>query len=138
MLGLIILISSSNCHFSIVADIPGLVKDAHLNKGLGHLFLRHIERCSSLLYVIDISADDFIDTYLTLTNELTKYKPELLNLPSIIVGNKIDSAENYMQRINLLKRQADNPVIGISGRNLINTEELKIMIRKLNWSMKSI
>ena len=128
----------SHFHFSIVADIPGLVQDAHLNKGLGHLFLRHIERCSSLLYVIDLSEDDFIDNYVTLTNELTKYKPELLNLPSIIVANKIDRVENYIQRINFLKRQADNPVIGISGRNLINTEELKIMIRKLNSSMNSI
>jgi len=121
-----------------VADIPGLVEDAHLNRGLGHLFLRHIERCSSLLYVVDVSEDNFVGTYLTLNKELAKYDPKLLTLPSIIVANKIDQVDDYGKRIDSLKCQADFPVIGISGRNLINTEKLKIIIRKLVSSMKDL
>ena len=124
--------------FSTVADVPGLIKDAHLNKGIGHLFLRHIERCSSLLYIIDVSEESFVDTYLTLKDELAKYKPELLDLPALIVANKIDIVENYVHRMTLLESQTDIPVIGISGRNLVNIEKLKSLIRKLVSSMKSL
>ena len=109
-----------------------------MNRGLGHLFLRHIERCSSLLYVVDVSEDNFVGAYLTLNDELAKYDPKLLTLPSIIVANKIDQVEDYAKRIDALKCQADIPVIGISGRNLINTEKLKVMIRKLVSSMKDL
>lgn len=121
---------------ALVADIPGLVKDAHLNKGLGFSFLRHVERCSSLLYVIDISDDDFLDRYLILRNELRLYKPALLDLPTIIVANKMDLIENHNERVQSLEFQTRAQVVAISGKNLTNTENLKTIIRRLVSSVK--
>lgn len=73
-----------------------------------------------------------------LKEEITLYQPRLLELPTIIVANKIDLIENHKGRLNSLKFEANIPVVGISGRNLINTEKLKIMIRELVSSVKSL
>lgn len=77
----------------LVADVPGIIENAHENKGLGISFLKHIERTSVIVYVIDISGfegRDPIEDYLTLKNELFAYKPEMLDKPFYIVLNKID------------------------------------------------
>lgn len=77
----------------LVADIPGLIKDAHLNRGLGISFLKHIERSSVLVYVIDISGiegrDPFED-FSILQEELRAYNPLLLEKPFLVALNKID------------------------------------------------
>ncbi|MDI6736807.1 MAG: GTPase ObgE [bacterium] len=73
----------------ITADIPGLVKDAHKGIGLGHRFLRHIERTEILIHILDISADP-ISQYNTLNEELKLYNEELLKKKQIIVVNKMD------------------------------------------------
>jgi len=80
----------------VVADIPGLIEGAHKGKGLGHKFLRHIERTKVLIHLVDIAAlegrDPYTD-YLNLNNELKLYSRELSKKPQIIALNKIDCAE---------------------------------------------
>ena len=74
----------------ILADIPGLIEGASEGKGLGHLFLRHIERTRVLVHLIDISSPDPIDAYKTVRGELKKHSPDLLNKREIVVLNKVD------------------------------------------------
>jgi len=79
-----------------VADIPGLIEGAHLNRGLGHEFLRHIVRCRYLFYVLDMAGSEGrnpIDDYQTLRKELRLYDPLLTKRPGCIIANKADIAE---------------------------------------------
>ncbi len=73
-----------------MADIPGLIEGAHEGRGLGHQFLRHVERCRLLVYLVDVSADDPVEQLATLRTELEKYSPELARRPSIVVLSKSD------------------------------------------------
>lgn len=80
----------------VIADIPGLIEGAHAGTGLGHEFLRHIERTKLLIHVVDISGSegrDAIDDFDKINAELNLYKPELMNKPQIIAANKVDIAE---------------------------------------------
>ncbi len=74
----------------VVADIPGLIEDAHVGSGLGFKFLKHIERCHSLIHVIDITNEDLVKSYNTIINELQSYDEDLVNKNKIIVLNKCD------------------------------------------------
>jgi GTP-binding protein len=78
----------------LVADIPGLIENAHLNKGLGIAFLKHIERTSSLLFVLDICPDeegrDALSDFAVLQNELKAYSPTMLEKSFVVVLNKCD------------------------------------------------
>ncbi len=77
-----------------VADIPGLIEGAADGAGLGHKFLRHIDRTRLIIHVVDISTyEDAIADYSTVNDELFKYNPELKNVPQIIALNKIDCAQ---------------------------------------------
>ncbi len=73
-----------------LADIPGLIEGAHTGVGLGIKFLKHVERCKTLLHLIDISDDDLIKSYKQIRRELGEYSKELLRKREIIVLNKID------------------------------------------------
>lgn len=76
-----------------VADIPGLIEGAHENRGLGHEFLRHIVRCKTLFYVLDMGASEGrepIDDYQSLRKELRLYDPTLAAKPACIIANKMD------------------------------------------------
>ena len=73
-----------------LADIPGLIEGAHKGIGLGTKFLKHIERCKTLLHLIDISENDLEKNYLQVKNELKSYSKELLKKKEIIVLNKTD------------------------------------------------
>lgn len=87
----------------VIADIPGLIEDAHKGAGLGHDFLRHIERTKLLAHVIDVSdfrERDPIEAFHTINKELELYSPELIKKPQIVVANKIDSLSDK----NLLKK----------------------------------
>jgi GTP-binding protein len=75
----------------ILADIPGLIEGAAEGKGLGHKFLKHIERTSFLIHLIDASTKDFVKDYKTIRAELGKYNNELLNKKEIVVISKIDN-----------------------------------------------
>ncbi len=83
----------------ILADIPGIIKDAHKDKGLGLQFLRHIERTELLTYIIDITEDE--NHFLLLRNELEKHDPSLVQKPFMILLNKIDQLEapNQIEKI---------------------------------------
>ena len=73
-----------------LADIPGLIENAHKGVGLGIKFLKHIERCKTLLHLIDVNEDDILDSYRQVRKELGKYSKKLLNKSEIIIFNKID------------------------------------------------
>lgn len=80
----------------VMADIPGLIEGAGEGVGLGHEFLRHIERCRMLLHVLDVSGSegrDPIEDFNAINRELTSFNPELSKRPQIIVGNKCDLTE---------------------------------------------
>lgn len=74
----------------IIADIPGLIEGAHLGKGLGDRFLAHVERCSVLLHIVDISSENPLDDYLRIRNEIELYSLSLFKKPEVIVLNKVD------------------------------------------------
>ena len=73
-----------------LADIPGLIEGAHSGVGLGIKFLKHIERCKTLLHLIDINEEDLVSSYKQVRNELKNYGKELIKKKEIIVFNKID------------------------------------------------
>ena len=77
-----------------LADIPGLIEGAHEGVGLGIKFLKHIERCKSLLHMIDITEDDLIKSYSQVRKELRNYSKELLKKDEIVVLNKTDLLDN--------------------------------------------
>ena len=87
----------------ILADIPGLIEGSHKGVGLGDKFLRHIERCKTLIHLIDISEEDILDNYLKIRNELSKYDKNLLKKKEIIIFNKIDLIEMSSLNIKLEK-----------------------------------
>jgi Obg family GTPase CgtA len=86
----------------VMADIPGLIEGASEGAGLGHEFLRHIDRCRLLIHVVDVSgseARDPIEDYETICKELVAYDPQLVKRPQIVAGNKADIAtEEQIER----------------------------------------
>lgn len=80
----------------ILADIPGLIEDAHKGVGLGHSFLKHIERTSIILHVVDISEDNHHHNYQVLENELKKYKDGLADRVKVVALNKTDLVDPEM------------------------------------------
>ncbi len=81
----------------IMADIPGIIEDAHLGKGLGIRFLRHIERNAVLLFLVPADADNIKVEYKILLNELEKYNPELLDKPRILGISKSDLIDEELK-----------------------------------------
>lgn len=80
----------------VMADLPGLIENASQGKGLGHQFLRHIERCRVIVHIIDMSGSegrDPYEDYVTINKELGEYEYRLLERPQIIVANKMDGDE---------------------------------------------
>lgn len=80
----------------VIADIPGLIDGASEGIGLGHEFLRHVERCRLLIHIVDISGFEGRDPkedFENINRELKKFNPELADKPQIVAGNKIDMAE---------------------------------------------
>ncbi len=79
----------------VMADIPGLIEGAWQGTGLGHQFLRHVERCRMLVHVVDVSGSegrDPVEDFETINSELVKFNPELAERPMIVAGNKCDMA----------------------------------------------
>jgi len=105
----------------IVADIPGLIEGASGGAGLGNVFLRHVERCSVILHVIDISGfegRDPVEDYRVIKEEMKRYAKSLLEKPEIVVANKVDlvqSRENLIEKIEILKRISGTEVLTISA-----------------------
>lgn len=119
-------------HEFVLADIPGLIQGASEGKGLGDRFLKHIERCGVLLHLIDGSAEDVVENYRVIREELAGYSPELLEKPEVVALNKIDllDAAEVKKKITklktFLKKQgvAKPQVSAISAATTEGTEEV--------------
>lgn len=101
----------------VMADLPGLIEGASQGKGLGHQFLRHIERCRVIVHIIDMSGSegrDPYEDYVTINKELGEYEYRLLERPQIIVANKMDgdeAEENLKKFKEKLRDQKVFPII---------------------------
>jgi len=102
---------------TVFADIPGLIEGAHTGLGLGHEFLRHIERTRLLLHVVDATAEDPIENYHIIQQELQAYGHTLADRPQILALNKIDALDSATQAdlMATLKAETDTSVHGISA-----------------------
>lgn len=84
----------------VIADIPGLIEGASEGVGLGHEFLRHVERCRFLVHIVDLTAENPVENYKIINNELKKHSEGLANLYQILVLNKIDAIlEEDLERL---------------------------------------
>jgi GTP-binding protein len=128
-LGVMHLANYDDC---IIADIPGLIEGAHTGAGLGHKFLRHVERTHILLHVIDASTADEqpLQEYRTLENELRVYNEELMDRQRLVVLNKIDLLEDE-QRLGALqelffKAEGIKPlaISALTGQGLAQLQEV--------------
>ena len=117
-----------------VADLPGLVKNAHLNEGLGFKFLKHVERCRFLVFVCDMTKKEPWTQVKKLSYELKMYNNDLPKRASIVVANKMDVLEartNYAKfKKEILKIDSKFSVIPVSAKNKINIEELICELKK--------
>jgi GTP-binding protein len=112
----------------VMADIPGLIEDAHKGKGLGIQFLQHIERTRLLLYIIDPIDDDPYRTFQILHNELEKYQLDLVQRPSFVVLTKKDVWKEDFLKVAIEKFQC--PIYAISAVTGEGIEQLKRQIWK--------
>ncbi|HRG59378.1 MAG TPA: GTPase ObgE [Bacteroidia bacterium] len=113
----------------VVADIPGIIEGAHEGKGLGHRFLRHIERNSVLLFLIAADSDDIKKEYEILLNELAQFNPELLDKQRILAISKYDLIDEELEA-DIAKRLPKIPHIFISSHTQYHLKELKDMLWK--------
>lgn len=100
-----------------VADIPGIIEGAHKGKGLGHKFLRHIERTKILLFLIDVTSENYQKEYDVLLNELKSYSPKLAEKKKIVAVSKIDLFEESELKNRKWKKlkNSNSPVLQISA-----------------------
>ena len=117
----------------IMADIPGIIEGASDGKGLGHYFLRHIERNSTLLFMIPSDSDDIVNSYNVLLKELKKYNPEMLDKSRLIAITKSDLLDDeLMDEIRLeIGKKIKEEFIFISSISNVGLVELKDKI----WEM---
>ena len=116
----------------LLADVPGLIEGASENRGLGHRFLRHIERCALLMFMIDMAGVDNRDPredYATLLSELKLYDPALLDKPRLVVANKID-LESAAANLKSFKKKHKVDVAEISCLSGEGVDSLKAMLWK--------
>ena len=106
----------------VVADIPGLIEGASDGVGLGHDFLRHVERCRFLVHLIDATEENPLENYKKINHELEKYSEKLANLYQIVVLNKIDAIddERLSELINQFSKVSDDvfAISAVTGENL--------------------
>ncbi len=116
-----------------VCDVPGLIEGAHKNVGLGHEFLRHIQRCKILVLLLDMAGVDGRkpwEDYKQLLNELSLYNPDLLEKPRLVVGNKMDEpvAEENLKQFK--RRIRKTPVLTMAAAFDEGVEKFKNRIRE--------
>jgi GTPase len=112
----------------LLADVPGLIEGAHENRGLGHRFLRHIERCALLIFLIDMAGTDGRDPrddYKHLLHELELYDRALGEKPRVVVANKMDLPEAAAQLAKFKRRYKSVDVLEISCTTGVGLEKLK-------------
>ncbi|QCS50077.1 GTPase ObgE [Picosynechococcus sp. PCC 11901] len=111
---------------TVFADIPGLIEGAHQGVGLGHEFLRHIERTKVLVHLVDLNAEDPIKNYETIQGELVAYGRGLPELPQIIALNKLDAGDREFAEFitEELQRLTDDKILTISAVSRTGLEQL--------------
>ncbi len=115
----------------VVADIPGLIEGASHGAGLGHEFLRHVERTRILLHLLDVLEEDPVKNFKIINNELKKHDARLAEVPQAVVLNKIDAANEL--KVQMLKekfRQMNYDVFAISAATGAGTKELVNFVSK--------
>jgi GTP-binding protein len=115
----------------VMADIPGIIEGAAEGKGLGHRFLRHIERNSTLLFLIPADSDDINKEYAVLLNELKKHNPELLDKERLLVISKSDMLDDELEAEIAQDLPENIPHIFISSIAQKGLVELKDMLWKM-------
>lgn len=121
----------------VIADIPGIIEDAHEGKGLGLQFLRHIERTKVLLFLIDITSDNVDEKFDILYNELHSYNPNLDQRKKLVVLNKTDLLDIELKDDIIkekeceLKKNCDCPILAISAVSGENLDALKYKIKDI-------
>jgi len=120
-------VASYNDKEVTLADIPGLIEGAHEGIGLGDKFLRHIERCKSILHLIDITNDNLLENYSKVRKELFKYSNKLVKKKEIIVFNKIDmiDKEEINKKIDFFIKKIRRKIFTISALKHIGLKTLK-------------
>ena len=115
----------------VMADIPGIIEGAHKGKGLGHRFLRHIERNSVLLFMIPADSDDIQKEYDVLLNELAQYNPELLDKDRLLAITKCDLLDDELMEELKMEFPKKVKVVCVSSVSQIGLTKLKDEIWKL-------
>jgi GTP-binding protein len=118
----------------LFADIPGLIEGAAEGKGLGHDFLRHVERTAVILHLLDSYTANVAEAYLTIRNELAAYSPELVKRPEIIALTKVEGLDTEI--INDLMAQlrrvaGKTPILAISAQSGFGLNSLLFDIKKV-------
>ncbi len=110
-----------------LADIPGLIEGAHAGTGLGIKFLKHIERCKTLLHLIDITEDDLFISYNQVRKELSKYSKDLVKKKEIVVLNKTDliDEEEKKEKIKKLKNKLKKNIFLMSTMDKKSVSDIK-------------
>jgi GTP-binding protein len=110
----------------VVADVPGLIKGAHEGHGLGHQFLRHIERTKVLVHLVDVSGAsgrDPVEDFETILDELRRFSPKVAAKPQLVAANKIDALQDAAQ-VKALERRAKKEALrlyrisGVTGEGV--------------------
>jgi GTP-binding protein len=115
----------------VMADIPGIIEGAAEGKGLGHRFLRHIERNSTLLFLVPADSKDIMDEYSILLNELKKHNPELLDKDRLLAISKSDMLDEELMEELEKELPAELPHIFISSVSQFGITELKDLLWKM-------
>lgn len=127
------IVEYSDFHRLTVCDVPGLIEGAHRNVGLGHAFLRHIERCKVLVLLLDMAGTDGRapwEDYKNLLNELDLYDPGLLERPRLVVANKMDEPPAEANLKTFKRRIPKTPVLPMAAAFDEGVVKFKEMIRE--------
>ncbi len=115
-----------------LADIPGLIEGAHSGVGLGIKFLKHIERCKTLLHLIDINEENLLKNYNQVRNELKKYSSLLVKKDEVIVFNKIDLVDKktLSKKIKYFQLKTKKKVLVLSTLDKVSLKSIKAHLLK--------
>ncbi len=118
----------------VIADIPGIIEGASEGRGLGHYFLRHIERNSVLLFLLSSESDNVVKQYEVLLNELKKYNPELLDKQRLIAISKSDLLDE--KQISKIKKNISNKIKNVPFEFISSVSNIGLIeIKDLMWKV---